>query len=60
MRTGSPTTVALSRDERTAAWRPGTVHLRRRADPRTRIIRTFVFTFVTWSLFLCYLLAFAV
>ena len=58
MRTGSPTTVALARSE---AVVPRQSHvIRRRQDPRTRILRTFVFTFTTWALFLCYLLVFAV
>ncbi len=36
------------------------VVFKRRNDPRTRIMRTFVVTFTTWSLFLAYLLAFTV
>jgi hypothetical protein len=63
MRTGSTTSVAVF--TRAGGWfRPtgGRVHPRprKKLDPRTRILRTFVLTFTTWSLFLCYLLVFAV
>jgi hypothetical protein len=57
MRTGSTTAVALSRSE--AAVKPRRL-LRLKQDPRSRVMRTFVFTFTTWALFLCYLLVFAV
>jgi hypothetical protein len=53
MRTGSPTSFALARVDHPQR------HTRRQ-DPRTRIVRTFVLTFTTWALFLCYLLVFAV
>jgi hypothetical protein len=46
MSTGVPATVAVA-----------THGVRRRTDTRTRVVRTFLITFGTWSLFLCYLLA---
>jgi hypothetical protein len=58
MRTGSPSTFALSRSEVAVKPQPHVLGLRN--DPRSRIVRTFVFTFATWALFLCFLLVFAV
>jgi hypothetical protein len=61
MRTGSPATVAVF-TKTGGLFRPtgGRVQPRKKLDPRTRIVRTFVLTFTTWALFLCYLLVFAV
>ncbi|HUP58248.1 MAG TPA: hypothetical protein VM598_12395 [Bdellovibrionota bacterium] len=39
---------------------PARVVFRRRNHPHARIMRTFVVTFTTWSLFLVYMLAFSV
>jgi hypothetical protein len=43
-----------------AAHEPARVVFRRRNHPHARIMRTFVVTFTTWSLFLVYMLAFSV